>query len=399
MRSRCSRSSASNLADSFTMRSMSSLLRRPLSLLIVIFSSLPVDLSAADTCMMPFSSTSNVTSIWGTPRGAAGMSVRSNLPSWRLSLVMARSPSYTTIDTDCWLSFTVENVWLFFVGMGVLRSTSFVMTPPTVSMPSDRGITSTSSTLFSTSSWPHSTAPCTAAPYATASSGLMPLLSSLPLKKSLSSCCTLGMRVEPPTSTMSSMSDFLSLASDMTASTGFSVPLNKSMLSSSNLARVIFSLKSKPSVSESTSTRASGCDDSWRFAASHALRRRASAFWSFEMSMPLRFFRPSTKCFMRRLSKSSPPRCVSPFVATTSKKPSSIVRSETSNVPPPRSNTRMLRSPFLFRPYAMAAAVGSLMMRATLRPAMTPASFVDWRCASLKYAGTVTTAFFTVSPR
>ena len=39
----------------------------------------------------------------------------------------------------------------------------------------------------------------------------------------------------------------------------------------------------------------------------------------------------------RRLSKSSPPRWVSPAVALTSKMPSSIVRSDTSKVPPPRS--------------------------------------------------------------
>ena len=32
----------------------------------------------------------------------------------------------------------------------------------------------------------------------------------------------------------------------------------------------------------------------------------------------------------------------------------------------------------------MAAAVGSLMMRATFMPAMVPASLVAWRCASLK---------------
>ncbi len=44
---------------------------------------------------------------------------------------------------------------------------------------------------------------CTAAPYATASSGLMLLFSSLPLKKSCSICCTFGMRVLPPTSTIS----------------------------------------------------------------------------------------------------------------------------------------------------------------------------------------------------
>jgi hypothetical protein len=89
---------------------------------------------------------------------------------------------------------------------------------------------------------------------------------------------------------------------------------------------------------------------------------------------------------MTRWSKSSPPRCVSPLVATTSNTPSSIVSSDTSNVPPPKSYTMMFFSfsPFSLRPYAMAAAVGSLMMRCTLRPAMVPASLVAWRCASLK---------------
>jgi len=38
----------------------------------------------------------------------------------------------------------------------------------------------------------------------------------------------------------------------------------------------------------------------------------------------------------------------------------------------------------LSRPYAIAAAVGSLMTRSTLRPAIVPASLVACRCASLK---------------
>lgn len=45
-----------------------------------------------------------------------------------------------------------------------------------------------------------------------------------------------------------------------------------------------------------------------------------------------------------RLSKSSPPRWVSPAVALTSKMPSSIVRMDTSNVPPPKSKMRTLCS-------------------------------------------------------
>merc|ERR1719412_1064965 len=53
------------------------------------------------------------------------------------------------------------------------------------------------------------------------------------------------------------------------------------------------------------------------------------------------------------LSKSSPPRWVSPAVDLTSKMPSSMVRIETSKVPPPRSKIRTLHSAapfFLSRP-------------------------------------------------
>ena len=85
-------------------------------------------------------------------------------------------------------------------------------------------------------------------------------------------------------------------------------------------------------------------------------------------------------------SKSSPPRWVSPLVALTSKTPSPSSRIEMSKVPPPRSYTAILRSPLpcLSRPNASAAAVGSLMMRLTSRPAMRPASLVAWRCVSSK---------------
>ena len=83
---------------------------------------------------------------------------------------------------------------------------------------------------------------------------------------------------------------------------------------------------------------------------------------------------------MTRWSKSSPPRCVSPFVDFTSnwREPSTSYssRTEMSYVPPPRSNTAIFSSFFLSRPYASAAAVGSLMMRRTSRPAILPASLV-----------------------
>ena len=105
---------------------------------------------------MPFASISKVTSICGTPRGAGGMPVSSNLPSLRenepvsltpvkvtrrtphfykwLSFVIERSPSKTWINTAGWLSWYVEKVCDFFVGMTVFLEMSFVITPPSVSI-------------------------------------------------------------------------------------------------------------------------------------------------------------------------------------------------------------------------------------------------------------------------
>ena len=83
---------------SFIIRSTSSLLR-PLEAVIVIFVPFPVPRSFADTLTMPLASMSNVTSIWGTPRGAAGSPTRWNLPSVRLSRAIGRSPCRTCTST------------------------------------------------------------------------------------------------------------------------------------------------------------------------------------------------------------------------------------------------------------------------------------------------------------
>lgn len=69
-------------------------------LVIVMLCSLPVPRSLADTCTMPFASISNVTSICGMPRGAAGMPSRRNMPSDLLSCGISRSPCSTLTSTE-----------------------------------------------------------------------------------------------------------------------------------------------------------------------------------------------------------------------------------------------------------------------------------------------------------
>jgi len=83
------------------------------------------------------------------------------------------------------------------------------ITPPTVSIPRDNGVASMITTEFKSSELsPQMIPPYTAAPNATASSGLIPVLGSLPLKKSLTNYLTLGILVLPPTNTISSISGF-----------------------------------------------------------------------------------------------------------------------------------------------------------------------------------------------
>ena len=158
------------------------------------------------------------------------------------------------------------------MGMVEFLGIMFVMAPPAVSMPNESGATSINKIdCICLLRSPLNMAACTAAPYATASSGLMLLFSSLPLKKFSSNRWILGIRVEPPTSTTSSMSLFFSRASLNARSTGTRVDLNKSMFNSSNRARLIFVWKSIPSNKLSISMAASAELDKVRFALSHAV--------------------------------------------------------------------------------------------------------------------------------
>mmetsp|Transcript_6370 Transcript_6370/g.21364 ORF Transcript_6370/g.21364 Transcript_6370/m.21364 type:complete len:215 (+) Transcript_6370:1219-1863(+) len=142
-----------------------------------------------------------------------------------------------------------------------------------------------------------------------------------------------------------------------------------------------------------------GVEESSIFAFSAASVRRCSACLSFIKSTPSDFLKSAASHSTIRLSKSSPPRNVSPEVESTSKTPSPTSRMDTSKVPPPRSKIKIVSLAFFSNPYANDAAVGSLMILRTSIPAIWPASLVACLCESLKYAGTVITALVTVSPR
>merc|ERR1719507_2243696 len=132
------------------------------------------------------------------------MPVSWNCPSSLLSLAISLSPWWTFISTWVWPSAAVENTWDFLVGMVVFLLISLVNTPPRVSIPRERGVTSRRRTSVTS---PARTPPWIAAPIATASSGLTDLLGARP-KISLHVSWTLGILLMPPTKMTSPMSDF-----------------------------------------------------------------------------------------------------------------------------------------------------------------------------------------------
>ena len=345
-----------------------------------------VDLSIAVTFNIPLESISKVTSICGVPLGAGGIPSNWKSPNLLLSLVNVRSPSYTCINTPGWLSAYVENVCDFFVGIVVFLGISLVITPPAVSKPILNGATSNNNKSLRASSWfPLKIEAWTAAPYATASSGLIDLHNSLPLKNSDISFCTLGMRVEPPTNTTSSILFFDICESRKTFSTGAKHLVNTWLQRLSNLALDSDEVKSIPSYNESISTVAVVVDERVLLALSQAV---------LSLRIDLLFLVKSLRCFLLNscakwftiiVSKSSPPKCVSPAVAFTSNTPSSIFNIDTSNVPPPISKINTFFSSFFLSiPYAIAAAVGSLIILKIFNPAILPASLVACLCESLK---------------
>jgi hypothetical protein len=91
-------------------------------------------------------------------------------------------------------------------------------------------------------------------------------------------------------------------------------------------------------------------DDNSILAFSAASLSLCKASLSFLRSIPLSFLNSEIKYSTTALSKSSPPKKVSPLVDLTSKTPSPNSKIETSKVPPPKSYTAIFLFCFLSRP-------------------------------------------------
>ena len=191
------------------------------------------------------------------------------------------------MSTEDWLSAAVVKVSFFLVGMVVLRGMRVVITPPSVSSPSVRGVTS-SSTMSPTS--PASTPAWIAAPSATASSGLTLRLGSLP-KISLTFSWTAGIRDIPPTIITSSIWPAERPESDSARWQGPAVFSIKPVTSCSNrplvsdLMRCCGPLAS--AVMKGRLISVSTTLESSTLARSAASRRRCRAMRSAERSMPV----------------------------------------------------------------------------------------------------------------
>ena len=148
----------------------------------------------------------------------------------------------------------------------------FDITPPTISIPSDSGVASmTINPSVSSEVSPHKSPPWMAAPVQTASSGLIPVLGSFPSKNSFTIYLILGILDDPPTSTISSIWFFFKPLSSRAVYIGSIVLRKRSELSSSNLALVSTSSKSRPSTRSSISIVTSWVADNYLFAFSTSL--------------------------------------------------------------------------------------------------------------------------------
>ena len=172
---------------------------------------------------------------------------------------------------------------------------------------------------------------------ATASSGLTALEGNRPNIR-VTARRTTGIRVAPPTSTISFRSSARSWLSRRARSTGSRSRASRPAALASNSSALISA--SKLWSRQVTAMVAVAWSVSARRARSAATRRRsrkvASCLSLTAQSLPS-FSRNSS---IKSSLKSSPPSRLSPVEARTSTTPSKISSTETSKVPPPKSNTR-----------------------------------------------------------
>ena len=183
----------------------------------------------------------------------------------------------------------------------------FDTTPPIVSMPSESGVTSSSSisrlpvTRMSA---------CTAAPSATTSSGFSSLCGVRP-NSSSTMRRTSGMRVEPPTSTTSSICDGCSAGvGERLAARGRACARRSGAISASNS-------RARDRVRARAASRLVACSDRSHFAWMTALRIACIASGVGSAGSTTRRSTNAGSASTRSISStsmSSPPRCVSPLV-------------------------------------------------------------------------------------
>ena len=222
--------------------------------------------------------------------------------------------------------------------MLALRVISLSITPPMVSIPRLRGVTSSNN--MSVSLVPASKAAWRAAPTATTSSGFTSIKGSRP-KNSRTNLRTSGIRVEPPTRiTPSSWSGVIPASSNARShgpaqrfTTGNAIFSKSCFVSENDNGRTRPLSSTTPSMTPSTSTT------SLSVSASFARRAICSACCVCAGVADCKMPAASSRRRASGQSKSSPPSAVSPAVASTRNKPRSNVSTLTSKVPPPRSNT------------------------------------------------------------
>ena len=134
------------------------------------------------------------------------------------------------------------------------------------------------------------------------------------------------------------------LASFNASLTGWTHFWNKSWHISSNWGLVILILKSSPSAKAATSILVCWVEDKSLLAFSQTTFNLLKAFWFLLISISLWLLNSSIQNFNKALSKSSPPKWVSPLVDLTSNNWPSKLKTETSKVPPPKSKTRIFLS-------------------------------------------------------